>query len=88
MGHEQVIAPSAYRHGLDEQEILHAYRNAVVAHGPDDEGLIMLVGPTVMTVEKLGAARAMRAGGVTFTVIASALEIGRSTVRRTLVKST
>lgn len=46
MGHEQVIAPSAYRYGLDEQEILHAYRNAVVAHGPDDESLIMLVGPT------------------------------------------
>ncbi len=46
MGHEPVIAPSAYRHDLDEQDILHAYRNAVVAHGPDDEGLIMLVGPT------------------------------------------
>ena len=44
--------------------------------------------PTVMTVEKLEAARAMRAGGVTFTVIASALEIGRSTVRRALEKPT
>lgn len=42
--------------------------------------------PTVMTVEKLEAARAMQAGGATFTVIASALEIGRSTVRRALEK--
>ncbi|MEI6624023.1 MAG: recombinase family protein [Actinomycetes bacterium] len=42
--------------------------------------------PTVMTVEKLEAARAMQAGGATFTVIASALDIGRSTVRRALEK--
>ena len=41
-----------------------------------------------MTVEKLEAARAMHANGATFTVIASALEIGRSTVRRALEKPT
>lgn len=39
-----------------------------------------------MTVEKLEVARAMRAGGGTFTAIASALEVGRSTVRRALEK--
>ncbi|MEI6621009.1 MAG: recombinase family protein [Actinomycetes bacterium] len=44
--------------------------------------------PTVMTVEKLEAARAMQANGATYTVISSALEIGRSTVRRALEKPT
>ncbi|MGV1037635.1 MAG: recombinase family protein [Candidatus Nanopelagicales bacterium] len=42
--------------------------------------------PTVMTVEKLEAARAMYANGATYTVISTALEIGRSTVRRALEK--
>ncbi len=28
-----------------DDDILHAYRNAIIAHGPDDEGLIMIVGP-------------------------------------------
>lgn len=42
--HEPVIAPSSYRHGLKDSDILHAYRNAILAHGPDDEGLTMLVG--------------------------------------------
>jgi len=40
--------------------------------------------PTVATGEKLEAARAMRANGATYTAIASALDIGRSTVRRAL----
>ncbi|MEI6621013.1 MAG: helix-turn-helix domain-containing protein [Actinomycetes bacterium] len=40
----------------------------------------------MITVEKLEAARAMRANGATYTVISSALEIGRSTVRRALEK--
>jgi len=44
--------------------------------------------PTVMTVEKLEAARAMHANGATFTVISTALGIGRSTVRRALEKPT
>lgn len=30
---------------MAEVDILHAYRNAIIAHGPDHEGLIMLVGP-------------------------------------------
>ncbi|MGA9147019.1 MAG: recombinase family protein, partial [Candidatus Nanopelagicales bacterium] len=36
--------------------------------------------PTVMTVEKLEAARVMHANGATYTVISTALGIGRSTV--------
>lgn len=46
------------------------------------------VRPTVVTAEKLEAARAMQAGGASYTVISSALEIGRSTVRRALEKPT
>lgn len=41
-----------------------------------------------MTVEKLEAARAMHANGATFTVISTALGVGRSTVRRALEKPT
>lgn len=41
-----MVAASAYRHGVKDNDILHAYRNAIVAHEPDDEGFIMLVGPT------------------------------------------
>ena len=44
--------------------------------------------PTVMTVEKLEAARAMHANGATFTVISTGLGISRSTVRRALEKPT
>ena len=40
--------------------------------------------PTVMTVEKLEATRAMQATDATYTVISAALDIGRSTVRRAL----
>lgn len=43
---------------------------------------------TVMTVEKLEAARAMHANGATFTVISTGLGISRSTVRRALEKPT
>jgi DNA invertase Pin-like site-specific DNA recombinase len=44
--------------------------------------------PTVMAVEKLEGARAMHANSATFTVISTALGIGRSTVRRALEKPT
>ncbi len=44
--------------------------------------------PTVMTVEKLEAARAMQAGGASYTVISTALNVGRSTIRRALEKPT
>ncbi|MEI6622813.1 MAG: hypothetical protein WCP28_12990 [Actinomycetes bacterium] len=30
---------------MDDEDIRHAYRNAIIAHIPDDEGLIVLVGP-------------------------------------------
>lgn len=39
-----VIAASARRHGVDDGDMLHAYRNATDAY-PLDEGLVMLVGP-------------------------------------------
>ena len=38
---EPVIAASAHRHGMSDDNIRHA----ILAHGPDEEGLIMLVGP-------------------------------------------
>lgn len=41
---EPVIAPSALKHGLDESEILHAYRNPVRIWDLGD-GFTMIVGP-------------------------------------------
>ncbi len=41
---EPVIAPTARRHGVDDEDMLHAYRNAIDAWFLD-EGLVMLVGP-------------------------------------------
>jgi hypothetical protein len=41
---EPVIASSARRHGVEDEEMLHAYRNATDAWA-QDEGLVMLVGP-------------------------------------------
>ena len=41
---EPVIAPSALKHGLDETEILHAYRNPVRIWDLGD-GFTMIVGP-------------------------------------------
>lgn len=41
---EPVIASSARRHGVDDEDMLHAYRNATDARAVD-EGLVMLVGP-------------------------------------------
>ena len=42
---EPVIARSARRHSVDDQDMLHAYRNAIDAWILD-EGLVMLVGPS------------------------------------------
>jgi hypothetical protein len=42
---EPVIARSARRHGVDDRDMLHAYRNAIDAWVLD-EGLVMLVGPS------------------------------------------
>ena len=44
MVEEPVIASSALKHGLDESEILHAYRNPVRIWDLD-EGFTMIVGP-------------------------------------------
>jgi len=41
---EPVIAPSARKHGVEDEDMLHAYRNATDAWHVDD-GLVMLVGP-------------------------------------------
>jgi hypothetical protein len=41
---EPVIAPSALKHGLDETEILHAYRNPIRIWDLGD-GFTMIVGP-------------------------------------------
>jgi len=41
---EPVIAPSARRHGVEDEDMLHAYRNAIDAWLLD-EGLVVLVGP-------------------------------------------
>lgn len=40
---EPVIAPSALKHGVDEEEILHAYRNPIRAWDLGD-GFTMIVG--------------------------------------------
>lgn len=39
-----IVAPSALKHGLGEEEILHAYRNPVRVWDLGD-GFIMIVGP-------------------------------------------
>ncbi len=44
MAPEPVIASSARRHGVDEEDMLHAYRSAIDAWALD-EGLVMLIGP-------------------------------------------
>jgi hypothetical protein len=39
------IAPSAHKHGIADDDILHAFRNPIRNYDPGDEGLTMLVGP-------------------------------------------
>lgn len=41
---DPIIAPSAHRHGLDDADILHAYRQAIRAWHVD-RGMTMIVGP-------------------------------------------
>ena len=38
------IAPSAYRHGVDEETIIHAFNNPIRTEDLE-EGLTMLIGP-------------------------------------------
>jgi hypothetical protein len=39
-----IVAVSARRHDLAEEDILHAYRQAVRVY-PDDDGLDLMIGP-------------------------------------------
>jgi len=39
-----LIAPSAYRHGVEEQTILHAFNNPIRSEDLE-KGLVMLIGP-------------------------------------------
>ncbi|MGH6920287.1 MAG: hypothetical protein ACREJ0_21595 [Geminicoccaceae bacterium] len=41
---DPIIAPSAFRHGLEAEDIAHAYRQPIDVWTMDD-GLIMLIGP-------------------------------------------
>jgi hypothetical protein len=46
---EPIIAPSALKHGLGEEEILHAYRNPVRIWDLGD-GLTMMIGPNAAAI--------------------------------------
>ncbi|ABH00951.1 conserved hypothetical protein (plasmid) [Rhodococcus jostii RHA1] len=41
---EPVIAESAYKHGIDSEDMVHAFNNAIKAYSVD-EGFAMLIGP-------------------------------------------
>jgi hypothetical protein len=41
---EPIIADSARQHGVEDEDMLHAYRNPITVW-PLDEGLTMFVGP-------------------------------------------
>lgn len=44
MQNEPVIAPSAYKHEVDTDDILHAFNNPMFVH-TKDEGFTMVAGP-------------------------------------------
>lgn len=44
MWSEPIILPSAHKHGIPEEDVLHAWRNAVDVWEQDDE-MTMLIGP-------------------------------------------
>ncbi|WP_016880461.1 MULTISPECIES: hypothetical protein [unclassified Rhodococcus (in: high G+C Gram-positive bacteria)] len=46
MQSEPVIAESAYKHGIDSADMVHAFNNAITAFDLG-EGFIMLVGPAL-----------------------------------------
>ena len=46
---EPVLAPSAFKHGLSEAEILHAYRNPIRVWDLSD-GFTMVIGATAAAV--------------------------------------
>lgn len=49
MPDEPIIAPSALKHGVDEDQILHAYRNPVRIWDLGD-GFTMILGPNQAAV--------------------------------------
>ncbi|WP_239100708.1 hypothetical protein [Phycicoccus sp. CSK15P-2] len=57
---EPIIAPSAFKHGVEEADILHAYRNPVRIWDLGD-GFTMMVGPsgTAIFIE-VGTSKATR----------------------------
>lgn len=44
MQNKPVLAPSAYKHGVDAVDTLHAFNNPMFVHR-NDEGFVMVVGP-------------------------------------------
>jgi hypothetical protein len=56
---ELVIAPRARRQGVEDQDMLHAYRNAIDARF-HEERLVMPLGPTGRAVVALGRCRPCR----------------------------
>lgn len=46
---DPVIAPSAFKHGVSELEILHAYRNPIRVWSPGD-GFTMVVGANAAAI--------------------------------------
>jgi hypothetical protein len=39
------IDVSARRHGVADEDVRHAWRNHILSHEADDEGVVILVGP-------------------------------------------
>ena len=65
---DPVIVPSARKHGIDDDDILHAYRNPIRVF--DMEDLVMLIGPDrAARLLEIGIAHA---GGIDFIVHATA----------------
>lgn len=46
---DPIIAPSAFKHGVDEEDILHAYPNPVRIWDLGD-GFTMMVGPSATAI--------------------------------------
>lgn len=68
MDSDPVIVPSARKHGVNDDDILHAYRNPIRVF--DMEDLVMLIGPdTAARLLEIGIAHA---DGIDFIVHAMA----------------
>jgi hypothetical protein len=42
---QYLIVPSARKHGVPDEDMLHALRNHIYDRAVDDEGMTMLIGP-------------------------------------------